>query len=120
MRLYLDEDSASAFLVRLLRKAGHDVQTPADVGNRSKKDPVQLTHSIQESRAFLTRNYCDFEDLHNLILQARGHHPGILVVRKDQPPKGGLSPHGIVRAIANLLGANLPLEDSYHVLNHWR
>ena len=120
MRLYLDEDSAAALLVRLLRSAGHDVQTPAEAGHPGKKDPVQLTHSIREARVFLTKNYCDFENLHNLILQAQGHHPGILVVREDQDPKRDLTPRGIVQAIANLLAAQIPLEDGYHVLNQWR
>ena len=32
MRIYLDDNTASALLVRLLQKAGHDVQAPADVG----------------------------------------------------------------------------------------
>jgi hypothetical protein len=34
MRLYLDDDSASALLTRLLRQAGHDVRVPSEVGMR--------------------------------------------------------------------------------------
>jgi hypothetical protein len=32
MRLYLDDDSASLLLARLLRQAGHDVQVPGGAG----------------------------------------------------------------------------------------
>ena len=32
MRLYLDDDSARSLLVKLLIRAGHDVQTPPDAG----------------------------------------------------------------------------------------
>jgi len=32
MRLYLDEDTAGARLVQFLRRAGHDVQVPANAG----------------------------------------------------------------------------------------
>jgi hypothetical protein len=32
MRLYLDDDSASLLLARLLRQTGHDVCVPSDVG----------------------------------------------------------------------------------------
>jgi predicted nuclease of predicted toxin-antitoxin system len=86
MRLFLDEDLASTVLARFLQNAGHDVQGPADAGLRGRSDPVVLTHCIRDGRAIITRNYCDYEDLHNLIEQARGHHAGILVTRRDNNP----------------------------------
>jgi predicted nuclease of predicted toxin-antitoxin system len=70
MRIYLDEDSASPLLARLLRNAGHDVQLPADVSMDGESDVVQMTHAVRDGRAILTKNYCDFEDLHNLILES--------------------------------------------------
>jgi uncharacterized protein (DUF433 family) len=39
MRLYLDGDSASALLTRLLRQAGHDVRVPSEVGMAGDDDP---------------------------------------------------------------------------------
>jgi len=42
-----------------------------------------MSHAIQEERCVLTRNYCDFEDLHNLLDTAKGHHSGIVVIRRD-------------------------------------
>jgi len=120
MRLYLDDDIASALLPQLLRNAGHDVQIPSDVGKAGKEDPVHLTHAIDEGRVFLSRNYRDFEHLHVLILHAQGHHPGILVVRRDNDPRRNMSPRDIVRAIRNLEKAGVPLVDEYYILNHWQ
>jgi hypothetical protein len=114
MRLYLDDDSANPVLVKLLRKARHDVVIPREA------DPVHLRYAILETRVMLTRNYDDFLDLHNLILAAQGHHPGILVVREDNDSKRDMKPGDIVRALANLEAAGVPIADSYIILNHWR
>jgi hypothetical protein len=120
MRLYRDDNSASIVLAQLLQNAGHDVELPKDVGLSGEPDRVHLTHTISDTRVLLTKNYRDFEYLHNLIVVSGGHHPGILVVRQDNDPKRDLTPRGIVRAIANLEAAGVPIADSYHVLNHWR
>ena len=120
MRLYLDDDSARPLLAQLLRKAGHDVQTPAVVGLAGAADPIHLTQSIRDQRVFLSRNYRDFEILHLLILQAQGHHPGMLIVRRDDYKKRNLSPHEIVRAIRNLQAAGIAVADQYIILNAWQ
>jgi hypothetical protein len=120
MKLYLDDDSASALLARLLRQAGHDVQLPVDCGMAGEDDPVHLTHAIREDRACLSHNHRDFENLHNLIIVAQGQHPGIFVVRKDNNPKRDLTDRGIVRALAKLLAAGVPIPDQFTVLNQWR
>src|SRR5262249_38108919 len=120
MNLYIDDDSVDALLVKLLQKAGHDIQVPADVGNRGASDAVHLRHAVREDRTCLTRNHDDFKDLHDLVLQAQGHHPGILVVRSDNNPKKDLDNAGIVKAIAKLLAAGLSTADEFVILNHWR
>jgi predicted nuclease of predicted toxin-antitoxin system len=120
MRLYLDDDSASTLLARLLRQAGHDVQLPADVGMAGEEDPVHLLQALREHRVLFSHNHHDFENLHNLIIFSGGHHPGILVVRKDNNPKRDLDERRIVRAIGRLLAAGVPLADHFYVLNHWR
>ena len=120
MRIYLDDDSAATLLARLLGLAGHDVQLPADVGLTGEDDSVHLTHAIQDDRVLLTGNHRDFLKLHNLVMQAGGHHPGIFVVRRDNDPKRDLTPAGIVRAIRNFLGANIPVNDEFVILNQWR
>lgn len=120
MRLYLDDDSVDAVLVRMLRQAGYDVELPADVGHAGDADPVHLSHAIRSDRVLLSHNHRDFEKLHELVSVSGGHHPGILIVRKDNDPKRDLKPAGIVRAIRKLLAANVPIADTFNVLNHWR
>lgn len=55
-----------------------------------------------------------------LIRAAGGQHPGILVVRQDNDLTRDMTARGIVRALANLLAAGVPLPDRYHILNQWR
>ena len=40
----------------VLRKAGHDVATPADLDISGRPDPVHLTRAIRVGRVLLTRN----------------------------------------------------------------
>jgi hypothetical protein len=124
MKIYLDYDSVNGILIRLLVADGHDVMTPAQAGTAGEDDPVHLTRAIRESRVLLTGNHDDFKKLHELVLAASGHHPGILVVRKDNDPNRDMRPRDILRAIRNLLAhllANgLSNADEFHILNHYR
>jgi hypothetical protein len=121
MRLYLDDDSVDPNLVRLLRRDGHDVQVPADIGFVGEIDQIHLAHAIRDRRAILTRNHRDFDGLHDLVvLAAGGHHEGILVVRYDDNPKNNMSLKAIARAVRNLERAGVPIPDSYQELNHWQ
>jgi predicted nuclease of predicted toxin-antitoxin system len=121
MRLYIDDDSADPQLIRLLRRDGHEVQAPADVGLTGQRDQVHLAHAVRDQRAVLTRNAIDFEALHDLIVfAAHGHHEGILVVLFDNNPRNNMSTADIVRAVRNLEKAGIAITDSYHELNHWQ
>jgi predicted nuclease of predicted toxin-antitoxin system len=120
MRIYLDDDSVHALLLRLLRQAGHDVQRPVDLSASGQDDPVQLSHAIRNDRVLLSHNHQDFEKLHALIMVAQGHHPGILIVRRDNDPTRDMTVRGIVTALKKLIAANVPLRDQFHVLNQWR
>lgn len=68
----------------------------------------------------LPYNHEHFEELHNLVLAAGGHHPGIFVICRENDPTRDLTRRGIVQAIANLLASGIPLADGFHILNHWR
>ena len=120
MRMYIDEDMIDAILIRLLERAGHDVELPASVIMMGRSDAAQLTHAIRENRICLTANYEDFEDLHVLIAESQGKHPGILVVRQENNPARDLTPKGIVAAIRKLEAASVPIANEYIILNHWR
>ena len=120
MRLYLDDNIASDVLVKLLRKASHDVQIPVDIGLSGAKDPEHLTQSIADRRVCVTKNYDDFLRLHLLIMQASGQHAGIFVARYDNDPTRDLTSKGIVAAIRKLEGAGVTIENELIVLNHWR
>lgn len=120
MNLYLDDDSASRQLVVLLQKVGHQVTVPADANLAGVSDPRHLFHAVQHGEVLLTRNHDDFDDLHKLIQVTGGQHPGILVVRLDNDPTRDLKDRDVVRAIANLERAGVPIATDLHILNHWR
>jgi hypothetical protein len=120
MRLYLDDDSVDDLLIRLLRKSKHDVAVPADFSLSGCHDALHFKQCIRETRTLLSGNRRDFPFLHDLVREAQGRHFGVLIVPKDNDPKRDLRPGSIVRAIANLLAAKIPIENELHVLNHWR
>jgi polyphosphate kinase len=120
MMLYLDDDSIARVLVLALRQAGHDVQTPAEAGLSGAHDQVHLRQAIREGRLLLSRNFGDFEELHDLVHEAQGRHPGVLVIRHDDPKKRSMKSHDIVRALRKLETAGVPIANEYIVLNHWQ
>jgi predicted nuclease of predicted toxin-antitoxin system len=120
MKLYLDDDMAAPLLARLLRNAGHDVRLPADVGLVGAEDSVHFRDAALDGRTIVSGNHDDYRDLHRLVVDLTGHHPGALIVRKDNDSKRDLTPAGIVRALRNLLAANVPIADQFIILNHWR
>jgi hypothetical protein len=81
---------------------------------------VHLTHAVLDDRVLLTHNHDDFDELHNLVRVVGGHHPGVLVVCRDNNPKRDLDQKGIVRAIGKLVAAGVSIADQFTILNHWR
>jgi len=120
MLLYLDDDSIRTVLIRRLMSEGHDLLIPTEAGIAGQEDPTHLMCAIRTGRALLTHNYDDFTLLHDLVMLAGGHHPGILIVRRDNDPTRDMSPIGIARAIHNMVPSGVPVPDSLHILNHWR
>jgi hypothetical protein len=120
MRLYLDEDLASHYLIQALKKANHDVSSPGEVALLGYSDTVQLIHAVSDGRICLTRNAGDFEDLHNLIVLTGGTHLGVLTVRMDNDRRRDMKPSHIVAAIANVSAMLESLRDHIICLNDWR
>lgn len=78
-------------------------------------DNVVLEYATQNDRIVLTRNCRDFEALH----EANPNHPGIFAVYQEANPLKKMSRKDIVKAIANLEAAKIPLQNQFISLNHW-
>jgi predicted nuclease of predicted toxin-antitoxin system len=120
MRILIDENMNRRRLASLLQAAGHDVVLAGDVGLMSVSDARVMAWAIGQDRPVLTQDHEDFSDLHDLVLAAGGHHPGLLIVRFDNDPRHNLTDRGIVTALGNLEASGVPIPDQLHVLNHWR
>jgi predicted nuclease of predicted toxin-antitoxin system len=120
MRTYLDDNLADPSLLALLKKAGHSVIGPADVGLSGATDPRHLECAIKDGRVILTADSDDFRDLHSLLQTAGGSHHGILLVRFDNIPKHDMKPKHMVAAIKKLEQSGLDLTNQLIILNHWR
>ena len=120
MRFLVDENMSDRRRASRLRAQGHDPVLAIDVGLLSASDPRVLIWAIAQAVPVLTRDHDDFEDLHDLLMAAGGHHPGILVVRFDSDPRHNLSDRGIATAISKLEASGVPIADHMHVLNQWR
>ena len=108
MNLYVDDNTCKALLVTLLRKAGHQVTVPFDVGTAGTSDARHLVYAVTH------------EDLHLVVQATLGQHPGILAIRLDNDTSRDMKDRDIVRAIGNLERAGVPVVNEFHVLNHWR
>ena len=111
MNLYLDDNSVKRSVVGALRRADHQVVLPADVG---------LAPCATQGRVLLTRDHEDFFDSHVLVQATLGRHAGILAICSDNDPSRDMKDRDIVRAIANLERAGIPIANDYIILNHWR
>ena len=115
LKLLIDEDSLAKPLVKNLRKAGHDVVTVNEVGLTSQQDSVVLNYAREKNRILLTHNCRDFEVLH----QKNPNHLGILVIYRGKISSKNMSRQAVVKAIANLEAANIPLANQFISLNQW-
>jgi uncharacterized protein with PIN domain len=77
-RLYLDED-ISAIVAAKLRKLGYDILTTHQAGRCAASDASQLEFAAGLGRLLVTRNYADFQKLHEACLMEGKHHGGIVV-----------------------------------------
>jgi predicted nuclease of predicted toxin-antitoxin system len=120
MKFLIDENLSSPRLASRLRAQGHDPVLASDVGLLSVTDARVLIFAIAQALPVLTRDSEDFEDLHDLVMAAVGHHAGILIVRFDNDPRHNLTDRGIATAMCKLESSGVPIRDRIHVLNQWR
>ncbi len=115
LKLLIDEDSQALPLVKMLRKANHDVVTVNEANLIGQPDNIVLEYASQNSRIVLTRNCRDFKTLH----EAKPNHPGIFAVYQEANPLKKMSRKDIVTAIANLEATQISLQNQFISLNHW-
>jgi hypothetical protein len=68
----------------------------------------------------LSKNYKDFDPIHQLVIGCGGTHRGIVLIRKDDDRMKDLTPKGIVAALARLEQARPDLTNELVTLNDWR
>lgn len=78
-------------------------------------DSLVLEFARNDNRILLTRNCKDFRALH----LNNSNHPGIFGIHHNRDYSKDMSILDIVKAIANLEAAQIPLVNQFIVLNHW-
>ena len=120
MRLLLDENMNDRRLAARVRADGHAPVLSGDVGLLSAADPRVFIWAISQALPVLTRDTSDFRVLHELIMVAGGHHPGLLLVYFDDDPRHNMTDRAIAGAISRLESSGVPILDRIHPLNQWR
>jgi hypothetical protein len=98
LRLCLDENLRSKELRSRLLAGGHEV-IDAELG---LSDPEVWVFAQQHHAVVLTGNAVDFEPL----ARAAEHHPGLLLVYRDNDPRRDMTSADIATAVGNAEAAN--------------
>lgn len=88
----------------------------AELGCNGVPDADVFALAQQHGRTLLTHNVADFLAL----VRQGGQHAGVLAIFRDGNPRHTMRYEQIVRAIGVLQAAGLPIQDQFHILNHWR
>jgi len=115
IRLYLDEDSMRASIVRALRARQVDVTTAAQAELLSRPDEEHLAYASAQGRVILTFNRGDFSQLHTAWLVAGQHHAGIIVSNQLET---GVVVRRLLRLLASRSAAEM--QDQLEYLSNWR
>ena len=102
MRIHLDDNFADRALAGALRKVGHTVFRPADLGMIGASDAKHLERAIREDLVMVTKDRDDFQELHDLVVTCGGQHPGIIVVRYENDSRRDMRTRHIIKAIGKL------------------
>ena len=115
IRLYLDEDSQRASLIRALTARQVDVLTANQANLIGVSDEKQLHFASSQSRTIFTFNRGDFMRLHTDYLQNGRFHAGIIV--SDQLEIGV-----VIRRLLRLLDARsaTEMQNWLEFLSSWR
>lgn len=82
IRLYLDEDTMDADLVRALRIRGVDVTTALEQRMIRRADVVHLEFANSQGRALYSFNMGDYQRLNSEYLKLGKHHSGLILAQQ--------------------------------------
>lgn len=116
MKILVDEDSQARRQLEVLRGAGHDVVSIAELDKNGSPDSEVLDLAQSLQRVLLTHNVMDFQAL----ALARPNHYGVIAIYRDSDPHKNMSYQDIGRAVLKLEASGVPILGKFHVLNHWR
>lgn len=88
MKVKLDEN-IPAELAEVLAEIGYDTDTVPQEGLAGQPDPVVWSASVQAGRFLVTQDL-DFSDIRRF---SPGTHPGLLLVRLNEPSRSRLVEH---------------------------
>jgi Domain of unknown function (DUF5615) len=101
IRLYLDEDTINASLVKALRNADLDVVTVADAQRLGLSDEEQLIWAMNQGRVLYSYNIGDFCKLHSTFIVEERSHAGIILAPQRQYSIGQQQ-RGLLKLAASL------------------
>jgi Domain of unknown function (DUF5615) len=101
IRLYLDEDTINASLVKALRNANLDVDTVADAQRLGLSDEEQLMWAVNQGRVLYSYNVGDFCQLHSSFIVDERNHAGIILASQRQYSIGQQQ-RGLLKLAASL------------------
>jgi hypothetical protein len=101
IRLYLDEDTINASLVKALRNADLDVMTVADAQRLGLSDEEQLIWAMSQRRVLYSYNVGDFCQLHSTFIVDKRSHAGIILAPQRQYSIGQQQ-RGLLKLAASL------------------
>ena len=116
MKLLLDEDSLGRAFERMLRDAGHDIETVTGIGMAGASDAEVFAYGKRTHRVIVTRNVKDFVSLHKADLT----HFAILIEHQDSDPTKNMTYGEIVAAIGKLESTGWNLSGQLIAINAWR
>lgn len=120
LSLYLDDCADDDTLITLLRRSGHDVNSPRLAGTVGVSDREHLDYAARNRQTLLTKDPADFLELHTAWQAAHRSHSGILLVYEEKDVSKNMSRLQVVAAVDGLVAAAVAIDNQVHILNYWR
>jgi Holliday junction resolvasome RuvABC endonuclease subunit len=113
IKIYTDEDVASA-VAKALRRRGSEVSTTPEHGNFELTDEEQLEFATSIGAAILTHNVQDFPRIHYEFMEKGLSHKGVIVAKQVSIAE---MVKRLLRLAAKLTAEDM--EDRLEYLSNW-